>query len=52
MLEPYSPSGQGKSRVADDKIMLNIDVAIQPILGGGFKHYLFLPLPGEMIQFY
>ena len=20
-------------------------------LGGGFKHFLFLPLPGEMIQF-
>ena len=21
------------------------------ILGGGFKHFLFLPLPGEIIQF-
>ena len=21
------------------------------ILGGGFKHFLFSPLPGEMIQF-
>ena len=23
----------------------------QEQLGGGFKHFLFLPLPGEMIQF-
>ena len=23
----------------------------QYVLGGGFKHFLFLPLPGEMIQF-
>ena len=22
-----------------------------PYLGGGFKHFLFSPLPGEMIQF-
>ena len=23
----------------------------EKFLGGGFKHFLFLPLPGEMIQF-
>ena len=23
----------------------------QTLLGGGFKHFLFSPLPGEMIQF-
>ena len=36
---PYAPSNIEKKSTA-------------PItLGGGFKHFLFSPLPGEMIQF-
>ena len=26
-------------------------IVIHRFLGGGFKHFLFSPLPGEMIQF-
>ena len=31
--------------------MLENGSEIRPNLGGGFKHFLFLPLLGEMIQF-
>ena len=31
--------------------MLVEGMGVMAILGGGFKHFLFSPLPGEMIQF-
>ena len=35
------------------RFRLGCNFIAQPLtlLGGGFKHVLFLPLPGEMIQF-
>ena len=31
--------------------ILEAESAFSESLGGGFKYFLFLPLPGEMIQF-
>ena len=33
------------------QVLLLVYAEGHPFLGGGFKDFLFLPLPGEMIQF-
>ena len=46
LLLPPPEVGISRSKV----IFLGGDV-LNVFLGGGFKHFLFLPLPGEIIQF-